>query len=154
MESKKIIISPFAKKLRNGEENPKNYPWWQEVVGSLKELGFYIIQIGEENEKLIGADEVFFNKSFSELGELILSCHCWISIDSFLGHFGAYLGKRGVVIFGRSDPNIFGYDSNINLLKDRKYLRQDQFNIWEGLKYEKEVFVSPQEVVDTIIKNF
>ncbi len=31
----KIVIFCEAQKLRNGKENPKNYPWWVELISLL-----------------------------------------------------------------------------------------------------------------------
>ena len=151
MENKRLIlISPWSKPLKNGKENPKNYPWWKELVKLLKIDGFYIIQIGILGEKDIGADEQRFNLSLEELEILINNCFIVLSVDSFLQHFCWYIKKRGIVIFGKSDPLIFGHESNINLLKDRKYLRKNQFWTWEEETYDPEVFVSPEDIMRAI----
>mgnify|MGYP000919647777 CR=1 FL=1 len=45
---KKIIISPFSKKLRRfnlnepEKDNPKNYPFWEDVVKLLRSKGYYV----------------------------------------------------------------------------------------------------------------
>jgi len=82
-----------------------------------------------------------------QLAELIRQCRTWISVDSFFQHYAWDLGKRGIVLWGQSDPNVFGHPENINLLKDRKYLREKQFWLWEQTPYIKEAFVSPQEII-------
>jgi hypothetical protein len=38
----------------------------------------------------------------------------------------------GCVIWGVSDPNIFGYFYNKNILKNKSYLRNDQFGVWKN----------------------
>jgi ADP-heptose:LPS heptosyltransferase len=144
-----ILISPYAKPLRNGGNNPKNYPAWKEVVSGLN--GEEIIQIGAEDEEAISNKvKLKKNLSFAEIEELVKKCRVWVSIDTFLPHMAHRLGKPGVVIFGQSDPNIFGYPENKNLLVDRKYLRPDQFLIWEQAEYIKEAFVKPEVVVESI----
>jgi ADP-heptose:LPS heptosyltransferase len=144
-----ILISPYAKPLRNGGNNPKNYPAWKEVVSGLN--GEEIIQIGAEDEEAISNKvKLKKNLSFAEIEELVNKCRVWVSIDTFLPHMAHHLGKPGVVIFGQSDPNIFGYPENKNLLVDRKYLRPDQFLIWEQAEYIKEAFVKPEVVVESI----
>jgi ADP-heptose:LPS heptosyltransferase len=144
-----ILISPYAKPLRNGGNNPKNYPAWKEVVSGLN--GEEIIQIGAGDEKAISNKvKLKKNLSFAEIEELVNKCRVWVSIDTFLPHMAHHLGKPGVVIFGQSDPNIFGYPENKNLLVDRKYLRPDQFLIWEQAEYIKEAFVKPEVVVESI----
>jgi len=32
-----ILISPYSKKLTNGKVNPKNYPYWKEVIAGINE---------------------------------------------------------------------------------------------------------------------
>jgi len=42
-----IIISPYSKKLMSGKNNPKNYPYWKELIRLIKEP---IVQVGIEGE--------------------------------------------------------------------------------------------------------
>jgi hypothetical protein len=57
------------------------------------------------------------------------------------------IGKPGIVLWGQSDPLIFGHPENNNLLKDRKYLREKQFWWWEQCDYNAEAFVRPEEII-------
>jgi hypothetical protein len=139
-----IIISPYAKKLRNGKNNPKNYPWWPELISLIKHDT--IIQVGVEGETQL-VEEFRTNLSLDELKSLVLECRTWISVDSFFQHFAWDLNKPGIVLWGQSDPNIFGHPENINLLKDRKYLREKQFWWWEQCDYIEEAFVKPEEII-------
>ena len=147
---KTVIISPFSKLLRNNERNPKNYPFWKDVVGLLKEKGIHIIQIGVLGEEQIGAHEVKLNLKLKELETLLDKSDTFVSVDNFFNHFASYYGKKGVVIFSRSDPNIFGYSQNINLLKDRKHLRSNQFELWEQDSFNLDAFIDPISVVQAI----
>ena len=142
-----IIISPFAKKLRENKPHPKNYPYWKELIQGLSE--FEIIQIGIEGETQLVSD---FRKNLSsiELSKLVNECDTWISVDSFFQHFCWDLNKQGIVLFGQSDPLIFGHSENINLLQDRKYLREKQFWLWEQAEFKKESFVKPDIVINEI----
>jgi ADP-heptose:LPS heptosyltransferase len=139
--------------MRNGKLNPKNYNKWDKVVELLNSKNEYeLIQIGIDGDhKIKGINNFFFSKNMSELKDLLLSCYTWIDVDSFFQHMGYYYNKPGVVIFGVSDPNIFGYKKNINLLKDRKYLRKDQYMIWDNVEYNSEVFIDPEIVVNSIL---
>jgi ADP-heptose:LPS heptosyltransferase len=141
-----IIISPWAQKLRNGKNNPKNYPWWPELISS---IGQHVVQVGVSGEPQL-VDDFRPDLSFDELGSLLFNCKTWISVDSFFQHYAWDLGKPGVVLWGQSDPNIFGHPENINLLKDRKYLREKQFWWWEQCEYNPDAFVSPEEVLKYI----
>jgi hypothetical protein len=137
-----IIIAPFAQKLRNGKENPKNYPYWEQLISLIDEP---IVQVGIQGEKQLVPD-FRPNLSSKELGQLVAECKSWISVDSYFQHFAWNLGKYGVVIWGPSDFLIFGHPENANILKDRKYLRENQFLWWEDLEYSNERFVSAEEV--------
>jgi len=149
---KKIIISPWSRKLNNGNRNPKNYPYWAKVVKLLKEMeDVEIVQIGLEGEELIGADMVLFNRTYKEIKVRIKQCDVWASVDNFCQHLGSLVGKRGVAIFSKSDPNIYGYEQNINLLKNRRYLMPNQFCTWEETDYDENAFVPPSEVVNAIL---
>ena len=141
-----IIISPFSKKLRNGKNNPKNYPYWKDLIALIDEP---IIQVGIDGEEQLVPD---FRKNLSldELAELVKQCRTWISVDSFFQHFCWDLGKPGIVIWGQSDPKIFGHDENINILKDRKYLRKEQFFLWEQAEFRNDCWVSPQEILEKL----
>lgn len=143
-----IIISPYAKFMRNGKQHPKNYPYWEEVISKIKEP---LIQVGVTGEHQL-VDDFRKNLPFNELSSLVDQCKTWLSVDSFFQHFCWDLGKPGVVVFGQSDPNIFGHPENINLLKDRKYLREKQFWIWEQAEYNQDAFVPPDTVLAALNK--
>jgi ADP-heptose:LPS heptosyltransferase len=100
----------------------------------------------------VGADEVVMNASFDRLKEILDNSDTFISVDSFFPHFAHYHGKHGgVVIFSQSDPKLFGYPENLNILKSRDYLRSEQFWLWTQAKYNKDAFVSSKEVADKVL---
>lgn len=138
-----IIIHPWARQLPNGGKNPKNYPFWEELISLIDKP---IVQVGLEGEKQLVPD---FRKNLpiKELEKLISECETWISIDSFFQHLAWSVGKKGIVLWGQSDPVIFGHTENTNLLKDRKYLREKQFWLWEQAEYREDCWVKPEEVV-------
>ncbi len=141
-----IIIHPFSKQLRNLKENPKNYPFWEELISLIDEP---IIQIGVEGEKQLVSD-FRKNLSFKQLERLLDDCRTWISIDSFFQHLAWTKKKKGIVLWGQGDPRIFGHEENINLLKDRKYLRAKQFRFYDQTEYRKDCWVKPKEVLNQL----
>lgn len=143
-----IIIAPWARGMRNGERHPKNYPWWNELVSQIDEE---VIQVGSAGEEQI-APIFHQNLKLADLAELVKICKTWISVDSFFQHFCWDLGKKGIVLFGQSDPNIFGHPENVNLLKDRSYLREKQFWLWEQCEFKAESFVEPNLVLEELKK--
>lgn len=159
----KVLISPYAQKLRNGNENPKNFPYWSEVVSKLLDKGIDVIQIGGPNDKKVECDypsrghagqfEFKQNLKLRQIATLVKECDTWISVDSFLQHLNqCWVRKRGIVIWSQSDPAIFGYPSNINLLKGSFYLRDKQFWLWEQCDYNKDAFVSADVVYNAVLK--
>jgi ADP-heptose:LPS heptosyltransferase len=152
-DSMKIVLFPWAKRLRDGKNNPKNYPWWPELVTQLQAVGHNLVQVGVDGEEQIVPD---FRKSLTiaELTKLMRESDTWIGVDSFGQHLGWDLGIRGIAIFGQSDPNIFGHPENINLLKSRNYLREQQFWWWEQAEYRTEAFVEPDTVIRTLAESF
>ena len=128
----KILIIP------GNVQNAKSYPHWDK---------FLVLAQKHDIRKIEGM--------LPEQGiiNLIHWCDIWISIDSFVPHLVAYHKlKNGIVIWGKSDPLIFGYKENANLLKDRKYLRPDQFRWWRDEVHDPNVFISPERLLQEVEK--
>jgi len=138
-----ILIHPYAKKLFSGKENPKNYPYWKELISLINKP---IVQIGIEGEKQL-VDDFRKNLPINELRLLIKECNTWIGVDSFFQHLAWSENKAGIVLWSVSDPLIYGHTINNNLLKDRVYLAKNQFLWWENTEHNSDTFVKPEEVV-------
>jgi len=140
-----IIIHPFAKPLRNNKINPKNYPYWKQLISMINEP---IIQIGVEGEEQLVYD---FRKNLPipELRKLIQECRIWIGVDSFFQHLAWDERKSGIVLWSVSDPLIFGHPENTNLLENRDNLSKNQFLWWEATEHSPSSFVKPE-----IVKNY
>lgn len=141
-----IIISPYSKKLDHGKENPKNYPYWSDLI---RLIPSHIIQVGVEGEDQL-VDDFRKNLSIDELKLLISECKTWISCDSFFQHLAWTMKKKGIVLWSVSDPNIYGHPENINILKNRSFLAKNQFLWWQLTEFNKEAFALPEEVVKYI----
>lgn len=152
----KIIISPFSKQLREKDTpHPKNYPYWSSLISLLLAKGHDIVQIGANGEKQL-APVTKFGLSSKELIELVKEYDMFISVENFfphIVHFNFKGQKAGIVIFSKSDPEIFGYPENTNLLKSESFLRWDQFGPWEATDYIEEAFPHPEEVM-IAVENF
>jgi ADP-heptose:LPS heptosyltransferase len=122
--------------IPGNNQNAKSYPHWDALI---KMLG------GHQVKKIEGILKE------QEIIDLINWCDVWISIDSFLPHLAKYHGlKRGIVIWGTSDPLLFGYKENVNLLKDRKYLRAQQYKWWKDEPINMDSFVAPEVILQEI----
>jgi ADP-heptose:LPS heptosyltransferase len=144
----KIILFPFSRKLPDNLPHPKspNLIWWMRLVYLLENQGHELTQVGVAGEHSLVKD-TRFDLPLTALTELLLSADTFIGIDSMGQHLAWDLGKRGIVIWGQSDPLIFGHPEHINLLKDRKYLREKQFWLWTQIPFNQDAFVEPKEVV-------
>jgi len=123
--------------IRGNIKSAKSYPdeYWEELLVLLKDHEV------KEIKGILPEQEII---------DLVNWCDIWISIDSFLQHLVAlYNLKKGIVLWGKSDPRHFGYDENINLHKGR--FRPDQFRWWNDQVHNKEDFVLPEEVIKYII---
>jgi FkbM family methyltransferase len=140
-----IIISPYSR----GDSHPKSYPYWTQLAPLLKTTGFRLVQIGVSGDpRLPMVDEFIENQSMREIERLIDGCRIWIGVDNFLQHLCHCrpVTPKGAVLWGLSNPALFGYDYNLNIVKDNgKYFRPDQFGIW-GMPRNNDSFCSAEEV--------
>ena len=134
-----IIISPYS----HSSDNAKSYPYWERLVELIKDEGFQVIQIGRSGEYAIdGIDEYLWDLPLIDLQARVSCCKLWIGVDNFLQHMVNSMNEvvPGIVIWGESNPKLFGYHYNLNILKSKKYLRHDQFGTWIGRPRNIEAF--------------
>ncbi len=114
--------------------------------------GDYVVQIGIKGEERIeGVAQFIQDFPLDKLISVINDCDRWCAVDSFLPHFCATMRlKSGVVIWSRSSPRVWGYPHNINLLKDKSYLREYQYAHWWDCEYDENAFVEPDVVMDAL----
>ena len=141
-----IIIHPFSKALPSGKVNPKNFPYWQELIAMIDEP---IVQIGVTGERQL-VDDFRCDLPIAELRSLIQECRTWVGVDSFFQHLCWTENKPGVVLWSVSDPLIFGHPENTNLLKDRRFLAPNQFLWWEATEFNIDSFLLPVEIIPHI----
>jgi hypothetical protein len=144
-----ILIAPWSKPLRNGQTNPKNYPYWGDLV---KLLPPPVVQVGVDGELQL-VEDFRKNLNLKDLAQLILACNTWISVDTFFQHYAWSLGKKGVVVWGQSDPHIYGHAENENLLLNRSFLTSNQFLMWEMIPYRNDCWVDPKTVLESVQKS-
>lgn len=125
----------------------RNYPYYlaQQVVNKLKEAypTVTIIDFSLPNEPRY-ENTVQFEEHWATAHQLLKGAEGFISIDSMLNHMSASTGTRGVVVWGQSRWNQFGYDHNTNL-------SFHQGETWDESKFHeadpRNVCVDPDEVV-------
>ena len=147
----KILFAPFAARHPNlnGSGSPKDYPFAKQLAELIIAQGHNLIQVGSEGETQLAPD-FRKNPSFDEVGKFISTADTAICVDSYLQHHCWLLNKRAIVLWGISDPLIFGHPFHINLLKDRSFLRPNQFDLYYANEHKPEAFVSPEEVLEAL----
>jgi len=130
------------------ENAGRNYNQGQEVVNLLREAlpGVNIIVFGHNNEQEPLLNTMAFNnfggnpKFVDKIDFMILAKYCvsFISIDSALQHMCANksFNKKGVVLWGTSKPEMFGYENNTNIISEYPYC----------------VEIEPKKIVDEFLK--
>lgn len=146
----KLLISGFSRSLRNGKQNAKNYPYWNELLTILEGAGVHTTQLGITGERKLNTTDAYPDLAYSDLEILVKQYDGWIAVDNFFPHFAHYHNRPGIVLWGKSDPNIFGYPENINIIKDRRYLRQYQFSMWEDEEYDATAFLDAVQTFSLI----
>jgi len=101
----------------------KNYPLalWQKTVNLLFEknkTGLIVLQICEEQDKLDATQRLGFIPPLRRVTALLRRVSCIVTVDSFPGHLASAVGTPGIVLFGPSNPLVFGHRSNINIRTD------------------------------------
>ena len=145
------IISPWSRH----KDNAKNYPYWNKLVFGLSVRGWNFCQVGVGDEYKIPGCEYKFNLTLPELEKLALDVGHFIAIDNFYHHMAYSLGIKGVTLFGPSDPLIFGYPTQTNILKSREFLRKDQFGFYKDYKWKnaQEGWYEAEEVIRRILED-
>lgn len=129
-----ILIHPCPSKMNY---DPKikltpNKEWfdeyWKKLVFLLNK-DFDVVQIGGPLEKEIEGVTTYLmgQTSIRQSMALVKNALTFVVVDSFIGHVGPAVGKSGVVLFGRSNPFIFGHDINVNIWIDGSCELNDMF---------------------------
>lgn len=89
----------------------------QKLVDTIKKEypDLEIIQVGLRTEPLLKNVLNMVNLSARQVFPLMKYCKTFVVIDSFLGHLSAAFDKKGIVLWGGTDPKKLGYEHNINL---------------------------------------
>lgn len=148
----RFILAAYAAQLPNGRANAKNFPWWKEVVRRLNYEGHEVVQVaGKGEDRVQGVGQFIQGFPLDRLAKYAVDFDSWLSVDSFWPHFCATNNlPTGVVVWSQSNPRIWGYPHNTNLLKAESYLRSNQYEPWFDVPYNEDAFVSPEEVVEAL----
>ena len=89
----------------------------QELVYKIRQKypGLAVLQIGFQTEPMLKDVININNAPIRSLFPLVKYCKTFIGIDSCVQHISAAFNKKGIVLWGGTDPTKLGYDHNINL---------------------------------------
>ena len=104
----------------------RNYKHGQEVINLLKEeipnLNIIVFGHDNEQEQLLNVTQSIF---VDKLDFMILAKYClsFLCIDSSLQHICSNkdFNKKGVVLWGTTKKNMYGYEKNCNLMTEHPY---------------------------------
>lgn len=149
MKRQTILISPWSRPRTDGKVNAKNYPYWDELVDLLI-ADYDVIQLMHGDERHVRDIPYEKNRTLPDIERMVKECDAFICVDNFLQHLAHYVGKRGFVLYGVSDPSLFGYPENVNIYADSKYFRQYQFQTWNEVDFNEDAFAKPGKVYEII----
>ncbi len=88
----------------------KEYPLalWQVIVNAIRRETV-VLEVGEGPTLLDGTYPVSPLPTLRRFAALVRRCDCVISIDSFAGHIAAATGTPSVVLFGPTNPDVWGH---------------------------------------------
>ena len=110
----------------NGENQGRSYKYGQELINILKEeypnINIIVFKHPNEQEEYLGETKSIFN---TREDFMILSKYCltFICIDSALQHMVSNIkfNKKGIVLWGATEPHRFGYENNVNIISHYPY---------------------------------
>lgn len=149
-KKKNLFLSPHAASI--GRQNPKDYPFFAEVLDGLQNA-FHVVQLGREGEEIVPhVNEVCFDLPLGHLvRRLKAEAALVVSVDNAIQHLCWRYKIPCLCIFSKSDPKIFGHKENTNLLKDRKHLSRTQFNVWLSQDVDMDSFIDAPKIVAQIL---
>jgi len=112
--------NPIALNISSSRQTKQWYRnRWKKVVEKLSDFTF--IQLGDINSSSIkGTVDLRGKTTIREAIAIVKHSKLLVGVDSFLNHCTTAVGTKGVVIFGPTSPENFGYKENINIYKGCK----------------------------------
>jgi ADP-heptose:LPS heptosyltransferase len=88
---------------------------WKKIIKLYPKIKF--IQLGDENETKIEGTLDLLGTPIRKQLSVLASSNLYVGLDSFWNHAARALNVKSVILFGPTNPNIWGYDENINIYK-------------------------------------
>jgi ADP-heptose:LPS heptosyltransferase len=110
--TKNVIIAPSSDSPR------KMLPvkTWENVTEILKGSGVFVVQVGRAEDRLVkGAYSLLGLTTPRQLIRLVGKADMVITVDNFVMHAAHLSGVYAVVLWGPTDPDIYGYVGHMHL---------------------------------------
>lgn len=121
----KVLLSKYKNPIvmHISSKCSKNQEWdldnWEKLVDGIPEYDF--IQIGLKNtDPYVKGAVDMRGTSIMEAIAIVKHSKAFVGVDSFVAHAANAVGTRGVVLFGPSNPEVWGHTNNINIYKGLK----------------------------------
>lgn len=111
--------NPLLIQITSRCSNNQNWPVekWEELIRRMPECTF--LQVGDAHEvKVKGAVDLLGKTTIRESMALLKNVKSFVAVVSFLNHASNAFLSKGVVLFGASPPQNWGYPNNINIYKN------------------------------------
>jgi hypothetical protein len=129
----------------------KEYPLahWQAVVDALRADGA-LLEFSSDGSPLRGTEVIQPWPSLRQAAALMRRCDCAISIDSFQAHLAAAVGTPAVVLFGPTNPAVWGHPTSHCLRTSRCPVCADTPRLRECARRRCMEEIPPELVVERV----
>ena len=115
-QERNVLICPSSDSPRKEMSTAK----WEALIDKLKPAGMGVVQVGRLSERYIrGAYSLLGLTKPRELAALIRHFDVVVTSDSFIMHAAKLCGVPAVVLWGPTDPRIYGYAGQFHLRSEK-----------------------------------
>jgi ADP-heptose:LPS heptosyltransferase len=148
---KRPIIIHISSRSSKNEEWPLDY--WEELIRIMPDYTF--LQVGLADEPQVkGAIDLRGKTTFRQAMALVKYALSFAGVNSSFSHVTNAFGIRGVVLFGPSNPEVWGQENNINLYKKWRCAPCIDLLYGSNCPYSKPCMkqISPEEVKRALLR--
>jgi len=131
----------------------KAYPiaQWQVVVDALRAEAA-VLEVAQNGSRLRGTEVIQPRPGLRQSAALFRRCDCVVSIDSFPAHLAAAVGTPSVVLFGPTNPSVWGHPTTICLRASQCPVCADTPRLRECERRLCLEGIQPEMVVDAVVR--
>lgn len=155
-------ISPKSIIISTGSQSPrKKWPIenWIKLTKKIKlSTKIPIVQVGLDiDEKIPGVIDIRGKTQPKHVLALLENAILSITVDSFLVHGSAWAQIPSIVLWGPTDPRVFGYDYHLNIVANSECTKtcfgKDRYHIYMA-KCDKKRWCMEEITVEEVFKKF